>query len=300
MPRSVNPPQGWLANWNNKPARLYPNSDEALYGKQGRLREIAERLAVDGHVSLADMRALPKDIARVKANGREARFLRPYLLAALDAAPPVHPAAAAARAVLEGWSGDAFEDAVTSTELLSGEVIFETWLGRALARTFGDELGAKLGEVTPNVLLHALDDAATGTSGVPPSRDYFGGVAWQAVLSAAFDEAVAGLVAAQGADPLAWTAPRPTTTFRHPVLGPVGTIPQSNRSTYAQIVTARRDGLSGESIFTLGQSGFAAFVPPGSFALDPHFADQLPLYRAFEYKPQNLWTSWRVPQRDRR
>jgi hypothetical protein len=232
----------------------------------------------------------------VKGNGREARFHLPYLLAALDAVPPAHPAAGAARAVLEGWSGEAFEDAVASTELLAGELVFEAWLSRALALTFGDELGARLGSASPNMLLHALDFAATGASGVPPSRDYFGGAPWQAVLSAAFDEAVAGLsAAAGGAPPAAWTAPRPTTTFRHPVLGPVGTIPQSNRSTYAQIVAARRSGLEGESIFTLGQSGFASFVPPAGFALDPHFADQLPLYRAFEYKPQVLWVSWRVP-----
>jgi penicillin amidase len=286
MPTSVNPPRGWLANWNNKPARAYPSSDEALFGKQGRLREIEARLRDDRRVTLEEMRDLPKDIARVKGNGREARFLLPWLERALAAAPPAHPAAGAARAVLAGWSGNAFDDAVTSTRLLAGEVIFETWLARAMARTFADELGAKVGEATPNMLLHAVDFAETGRSGVPPSRDYFGGAGWKQVFSAAFDEALAGLAAAQGADPAAWTAPRPTTTFRHPVLGPVGAIPQSNRSTYAQIVVARRQGRSGESIFTLGQSGFVGLVPPATPALDPHFADQLPLYRAFEYKPQ--------------
>jgi len=230
-PRSVNPPQGWLANWNNKPSKGYPTADEQIFGKQGRLREIAQRLVANDRVSIADMRELPTDIARVRGNGRDSRFLLPRLLAALDAVPPAHPDAAKAREVLEGWSQDVFEDAVSSTKLLPGAVIFETWLGRALARTFGDELGKAalgadfLGEASANMLLHAVDFAATGASGVPPSRDYFAPQTWEAALSAAFDEAVGGLAASLGHDPAAWTATRPTTTFVHPVLGPVGSIP---------------------------------------------------------------------------
>jgi penicillin amidase len=288
VPRSVNPPQGWLANWNNKPSRHYPAADEQIFGKQGRLREIAARLAALPAMTLDDMRDIPRDIGRVKGNGRDARYLVPHLLAALDAAPPLHPAAAGARAVVEGWSGNAFADAVASTTLEAGEVIFETWLSRALANAFGDELGPDAGEASANMLLHALD-AATGGSGVPPSRDHFAPERWQAVLSRSFDEAVAGLAAAGGPGAAAWTAPRPETVFRHPVLGEVARIPASNRATYAQIVLASRPRMSGESIFTLGQSGFVRLVPPLGFEPDPHFADQLPLYAAFEYKPQPLF-----------
>jgi len=295
VPRSVNPPRGWLANWNNKPAKNYPVADDGAFGKQGRLREIEERLAALGAVTLADMRDIPKDIARVKGTGRDARFLLPHLLAALDDTAPAHPAAAAARAVLEGWSWNAISDAVTSTTAEPGEVIFTTWLSRALANAFADELGADAGAASANMLLHALD-AATGGSGVPPSRDYFSPATWQAVLSRSFDEALAALAAAKGPDPAAWTEPRPTTSFVHPVLaavnpllGVVATIPTSNRATYAQIVTASRPRMTGESIFTLGQSGFIGLVPPAGFALDPHFRDQLELYRLFEYKPQRLF-----------
>jgi len=288
MPRSVNPPQGWLANWNNKPAKLYPSADEQIFGKQGRHLEISRRLAALTAVTLDDMRDIPKDIGRVKGNGRDARYLVPHLLAALDAAPPLHPAAAGARAVLEGWSGDAFTDSVTSMTLEAGEVLFETWLGRARANAFGDELGPDAGEASANMLLHALD-SATGGSGVPASRDYFAPESWQALLSRSFDEAVAGLAAVQGPVAAAWTAPRPETVFRHPVLGEVARIPSSNRATYAQIVLASRPRMSGESIFTMGQSGFVGLVPPAGFMLDPHFADLLPLYAAFEYKPQPLY-----------
>jgi len=47
--------------------------------------------------------------------------------------------------------------------------------------------------------------------------------------------------------------------------------------------------VDGESILTLGQSGFIQFVPPSGFTLDPHFGDQLELYRGFHYKPMRLF-----------
>ena len=40
MPTSINPAQGWLANWNNKPAVWYDNPDNRLLGKQNRVADI--------------------------------------------------------------------------------------------------------------------------------------------------------------------------------------------------------------------------------------------------------------------
>jgi penicillin G amidase len=289
VPTSVNPPQGWLANWNNKPSRGYPVADEQIFGKQGRLLEVAARLEGDAQVTVATMRDLPKDIGRVRGNGRDARFLRPYLLAALDAAPPAHPLAPAACALVDGWDGNAVASAVDSTKVQAGAVIFEAWLSRALANVFEDELGAALPEASPNLLIHVLDQAATGHSAVPPSRDYLNGVAWETVLSTSFDEAVAGLAAAMGGDPAAWTPDRPRTEYRHPFGFLVASIPQSNRATYAQVVVASRPRMEAWSIFSLGQSGFVgvAAAPPG-FALDPNYANLSPMYEAFDYKPQPL------------
>ncbi len=284
MPTSINPARGWLANWNNKPSVGYNNADSQIFGKQFRLLDIDDRLATD-LVSLDDMRDIPKDIARIGSLGREARFLKPYLLDALDAVPPRHPLAEKARAVLEAWDGSAIADAIDSTKLEAGEVIFSTWLSRMIVGTFRPDLGDRVGEASTNMLLHVLDDALGGGSGVPPSRDYFHGADPNAVMSAAFDQALRDL----GPDPAAWSEqPRGTTAFNHPLIGRVGSIPQSNRATYAQIVVLHRRRVHSENIFTLGQSGFIRFVPPGGYELDPHFLDQLDLYRQFEYKPMRL------------
>jgi len=285
---SINPQQGWLANWNNRPTRDYaPN--ESSYGTIHRSNDLFANFA-GGRLSADDMRAIPKDIARVKGTlGREARYLMPYLRAALAAVPPAHPAAESARQLLEAWDGSAFPDAVTSTGLLPAELIFSTWLSQALASTFGDELGARIGDASSNMLLHALDQAIEGSSSVPPSRDYFNGVAPYQVLSASFDQALAALSAAQGADPTHWTAPRGNIVFAHTFLGTLATAPLSNRATYAQLVQLKPHGIEAENIFGLGQSGRITLGPGGAPVLDPHFLDQNGLYRNFEYKPMPLY-----------
>jgi penicillin amidase len=285
IPKSINPVQGFLSNWNNKPSVEYDNADDQIFGKQFRLLDIDDRLAT-GQISLEDMRDIPKDIARVGGLGREARFLKPYLLAALDAVPPGHPLAAQARAVLEAWDGSSFADAITSTTLEPGQVIFSTWITRMRNNTFTDELGTRVSEANANTLIHVLDDALGGGSGVPPSRDYFNAVDPNAAMSAAFDQTLTSL----GPNPAVWSSqPRGVINFNHPVVGNVGSIPNSNRATYAQIVVLSRPQVSGESIFSLGQSGFIKLVPPSGFALDPHFRDQLELFRNFQYKSMPLF-----------
>jgi penicillin amidase len=290
LPTSINPTRGWLANWNNKPSVDWDNPDHQTMGKLGRLREIEVRLASAGPISFDDMKDIALDIARTVqgGNGRPARFLKSYLLAALESVPPSHALADEAVAALESWDGSLYADARTSTHLEPGEVIFSRWLDRMLTNTFNDELG---GVTNPGsvVLLHVLDDALGGGSGVPPSRDYFNGVDPNVVVSTSFDQALTAL----GNDPAAWSAvPRDTIDFDRelfPTIPSVGTILESNRGTYAQIVDLSNPKIRSENILTLGQSGFIQHIPAGTPVFDPHFSDQLELYRNFEYKPMHLF-----------
>ena len=290
VPASINPAQGYLANWNNKPQLGYPNADSQILGKQFRVVDLQDDLS-GRTIALQDMENIPKDIARFGSLGRESRYLEPYLLDALAAVPPRDPLAVQAIAILEAWDKNQIEDAVKSTSIQAGEVIFSRWLGDMIFSAFEPALGADLArsEASSNMLLHVLDDALGPGSGVPPSRDYFEGRDPYAQMSVAFDQALGELRSELGPDPTRWTPPRPTTNFDHPIplIGRVATIPASNRSTYGQIVQLSERGITSENIFTLGQSGFIQRVPDG-FELDPHFLDQLPLYRNFEYKPMQL------------
>jgi penicillin amidase len=288
IPRSINPARGWLANWNNKPSVDYDNPDDSIFGKQFRLLDIDDRLEGTEKITLEDMRDIPKDIARVKGVGRESRYILPYLQDALGAEPPAHPSAPAAAAVLAAWDGNAFSDAVNSTTLLTGEIIFSAWLDAMRNSVFADELGAKVGESSSNMLLHVLDDAVGDGSGVPPSRDYFNGADPNVVMSQVFDGVLAQLTTTFGSgDPANWVAPRPNTTFSHPLIGTVATMKQSNRATYGQIVVMSKPHATAENAIPLGQSGFIAATPAP--VLDPHFLDQMEMFKRFEYKPMPLY-----------
>jgi penicillin amidase len=296
-PTSINPTRGWLANWNGKPTVDWDNPDHQTIGKQHRLREIEARLADDTSVSADDAKAIALDIARTleaPPDGRVARFLKPYLLAALESVPPTNPLAGQAKTVLEAWDGSRFADARTSTNLEPGEVIFGTWLTRMLNNTFGD--GTDIGAASPNMLIHVLDDALGHGSGVPPRRDYLNGANPNAVISTAFDQALTAL----GTDPAAWSSrPRGTITFKRPefpTIPSAGSIPESNRGTYAQIITLGNPTITSDNIITLGQSGFIGLGATGAPVFDPHFNDQLPLYRDFHYKPMHLYRNTQVQE----
>jgi len=302
IPFSRNPTRGWLSSWNSKPSLGYPNPDQRSFGKQWRSLEIDERL-VTGLISLDDMKDIAKDIARTGGDGREYRYLKPYLLAALDSVPPLSSLAAQARAVLEAWDGSLFVDAVTSTTLEPGQVIFGTWLrGRpeekacaeksfpgVLCHVFADEVPNFNPNNMSNMLIHVLDDGLGGGSGVPPSRDYFNGVNPNTVISRAFDQALAAL----GTDPNAWsTQQRDVVHFQHtlyPAIPEVATMLGSNRATYAYIVVLSNPTPSSESILSLGQSGFIGRDATNMPEFGPHFQDQLELFRNFQYKPMRLY-----------
>jgi acyl-homoserine lactone acylase PvdQ len=299
IPASVNPARGWLANWNGKPTVAWDNPDHQTLGKQERLREIEARLDVPGTISLQDMRSIEEDIARSSQQGsigRAARFLKAYLLHALDLVPPSNPLAAQARAVLEAWNDSLYADARTSTQLEPGQVIFSKWLDLMLKNTFGDELGPNVSQAGANMLIHVLDDALGSGSGVPPSRDYFNGADPNVLVSNTFDQALTAL----GPDPAAWSSgPRPTIQFQRPefpTIPSAGSLLDANPGTYAQIVVLGNPRITSENILDLGQSGFIGFGASGTPVFDPHFNDQLPLYRDYRYKPMHLYQNTQLQE----
>jgi penicillin amidase len=309
MPFSINPTRGWLDSWNSKPALGYPNPDQRSFGKQSRWLEIDQRLQT-GLISVDDIKDIEKDISRTTmgGDGRESRYLKPYLLAALDAGtmcsnPPASPLRSQAAAVLERWDGSLFADAVTSTTLEPGQVIFDKWLTHMMLDTFAADWGtAAFNQVTSqfhsNILIHALDHACfvagncPNDSGVPPSRDYFEGVNPNCIMVKAFDEALADLP-----DPAAWsTEPRRVVRLHHtlyPDIPEVGTLLDANRGTYAFVVVFNNPKPTSESILSLGQSGF---IGPRSSDFDPHFADQLPIFKTFSYKPMHLFMNTQLKE----
>ena len=263
--------------WNTKPTVGYPNPDQRSFGKQFRSLDIDDHLRT-GRISLDGMKAIANDIARVPTSqgpdGRDFRYLKPYLLSALDAVPPTHPLALQARTVLEHWDGSLFADAVTSTTLEPGHVIFARWLAVMYVNTFSDELGLQVSQASANLLIHVLDDAVGTGSGVPPSRDYFNGVDANVVMSTALDQALA---AGEPDVVASWsTQPRDIVSFRHtlPAVGEIASMLDANRAAYAYIVVLSNPTPTSESILSLGQSGFIRLdAITNTPVLDPHVLD---------------------------
>lgn len=285
IPSSINPKQGYLANWNNKPSADYDSGDSRYFGKQWRLLDLQDRLA-GKKLSWDDMHDIARDIARADQLGRESRYLLPLLLKAVKASA-LSPVAQKAVALLQTFDGNAFADAVDSPDIAPGFLVFSQWKEAVEQALFSPAIDGKLPDTAPNVLIHVLEQHDTGKTSLPPRYDYFQGQDANTLIVAALEAAVGELAELLGPQPASWAFPRPTIEFDHPLLGHIATLPLSNRATYAQIVRAAPEGITGESVFTLGQSGFAHGGPTG-FTLDQHFADLLPLYRAFEYKPMEL------------
>ena len=233
---------------------------------------------------------IPKDIARFRELGREARYLRPYLLDALAAVPSSHPLVPQAKTMLEAWNENVVDDALTSTEYDVAYTIFWVWKDKLIHNVFGDELGAHVSDVDANVLLHTLDGAS---SNVPPHVDYFNGADRNTVIVRSLEEALDSLGYFFGTTNISdWLVPRGEIVFKHPLGIEAGRIPLSNRSTYGQVIVLDNAGVTGYNIIPLGQSGFIS--PSGE--LDAHFRDQLDLYRNFEYKHMHFYKDMRLAE----
>ncbi len=295
MPETINPAQGYTANWNNKAATADDNNAGGAgegrgFGREFRSTFILERLAADNDWARADQRQLNKDVAGLDETGKIGRYLVPRLREAVDGVGNGgNPQVDTVLAALEAHEGSPYfgrhiVDPVTDS-VMAGELVFlKELINRLGSAIFGDEFAgtaveAPTGALALNLVQHAIDTAA----GTPPGRyvqrysgDYFNGEDWRVVVRDTLAQTISDL----GGIPVG--PPRPEDTYAHPLsaLDPdlvFQPTPTGNRGTWEQIVEAGPVVL-GEFIFPLGQSGFIdADGNP-----DPNFESL-----------QSIWGEWR-------
>ncbi|MGH7799486.1 MAG: penicillin acylase family protein [Thermodesulfobacteriota bacterium] len=319
QPKSVNPSQGYLVTWNNKPWALNYSADNPAIGSFHWVEEMVRIIESQPKHSYHDVMGMIEEIGRTSiftVEGGAANAFLPELLDTLEQSPPTHPSSAGAIAILEDWDQNALADPLPSTGSLQvGYIIFFTTIQSLLNKILGDELDMTgvpaaggqqpfftttfLGTgVDPRyswALKHIIDDALLKKGSTVPLKydDYFNGRNPNDVISEAFDDAMNQLSTAFGTnDPNLWLAPRPQFPLTHPLLGILGTTPGSARTTWAQ-VTQLNDIVQSISINTLGESGdirFGGFDADGNPipAFDPHFSDQKPLYDNCQFKAMDL------------
>jgi penicillin G amidase len=272
MPYIINPSQGYLANWNDKPAKWWDNGDRTAWGEVSGVTRIQKLIESHDKMTFEQARDIIQDIATNDAN---ADFIKPYLLAAIEKTGAARDAGIKeALAYLRAWDNHAVDGAVAKT-------IFDVWIAMLSEDIFLDELkdlnsiGAQFGITKllarlaqPSLILHALNGKRAG---VPPSRDYFNGAGRDEVLVAALRRALNELISRRGSQMNLWSFVSGEVN-----LSPLPGIPDSNRGTYIQVIEVSKPIFRGLTILPPGQS-----EDPRS----PHYGDQREIAGYWRFKP---------------
>lgn len=258
MPQVKNPKSGLLANWNNKPSAWWPNLDTPVWGRVFR-NEVLLNAIPKGKLTTFDLERAAWEIARRDSTTNSA--FAPMIKAAI-AGDPELAKSEAGRLMLayDGWHTDGSAAPVLYDATVS-ELRRELFLTK-LGNFTGDNLFVTV--LQPSVMLQALE----GKTKV----NYLDGKSASEVIKTAFAKAITRLQGQLGPNPFAW---RYTPgSIRVPDQAP---IPYISRGTYIQVVE-----MAGRPI---GRN----VVSPGVAESGPHAYDQVPLARAWTYKPMIRW-----------
>jgi len=287
MPHSVNPSQGWLVNWNNKPGPDWPNSSAGFWDwgpvhRVNTLRNVVEKLRPRSATlaTLADLNrraGLTTDTPSGSAHNVFVSTMLGEMLDAVDASADIRLPAAVA--LLRGWDGlqtdedgDGFYDS-------PAVAVFNTWWAKAVAAVLEPKLGRGVDPVVAgNVLFRLLEGRRAA---LPVQADYLGGKTIGAALTGSLREALDALTAQYGSPLTAlWLQKRAEIFWKPGGIGSVRNTLWMNRGTYGQLVHLGDDEeLRAMNVIAPGQSG--------DFR-SPHFDDQLALYETWTYKPMRL------------
>ena len=270
-PQAINPEQGWIANWNNKPSIGWGNRDHCCANnrKWGSIQRVSllqdqlhDLLDGSGKAELSDL----VDVARVAAT-QDARgvYLGSKLTKWAAGAGPAEKQEqlAAGLTKINEWiaSGanrhnrDDNPDAMDQSPALA---LFDEWWNQLVKKVYEDELGPEgidlLGvaptDYSPNTdagggfffdFSSYLKNLFNAKAKKKLARDYCddmnadGKQTCKTVVGDAFVAAYDALVAAQGADMNAWTLPPENIVFQELGAGSAESFPWQNRGTHNHI-----------------------------------------------------------------
>ncbi len=262
-PSVIDPAQGFLASWNNKPQASWEDSgDGTLWGAFQRVREPIRLLA--GHRGRFTQATLWQVARRTgELDLRATLGFKPFI--ARLGARRVHLTALERTAVgiIRRWNGTAFypdgaerDSSGNPTGNVAGAAfpIFDAWFA-ALERLVAqpvftgivDESGGNAAGVraftqmgAPSPRYEFFDDYDAFLYDVMTGRAhgarYLGGRTPLQLSKHALDDALSGLVAAQGSDPRRWRVPMPQISFTDLEVGGVPSLPWENRGTWGEAV----------------------------------------------------------------
>lgn len=303
-PKTYNPAQGYIANWNNQSA---PGavSDGGNYSVVDRVREFTARLEAKPRLTPDELWALNRTTAYADTN---ARYLVPFAVEATRNLPASDPARRAA-SMLADWNmlnEDPSERGVYDSPATT---LMMNWLPILYRKVLADDLppevfaayagngyagDTQVASIRPGNGMKLVYNALLGSkAGVPQTYDFFNGEDKNAVLRATLAQAMAELQARYGSDTTKWRTP----VVKHAFLTSnfIGapqagadellTLPSfMNRGSQNDKVVLGAKGVTLCTAAPPGQSGFVA--PDGRKSA--HYADQMQLFKDFGCKSEAL------------
>jgi penicillin amidase len=296
IPRYINPEQGWLANWNNKPIAGWPYAESDVHWGEGHrvqiLMDAISTFAASGDLTTDTLNQINQvgayhDTAGMSFAGDLIAALTAYVSATPDAdliAALGHLGAWAQAEPLPVSRVDlappAWPNDPNPTYDHPGLTIFNAWFDKIIPEVFGGILPADVMgylESYPSLLIRVFDGATL-------NYDYLGGRDKGQVIVNALTDALAELEAQYGSSDMStWLTPVRMQNYDSQGALPGGPLhPYMNRGTYNQIVEMVTDGLpNAKNVIPPGVSGLVLL--PG--VASPYVADQVILYASWTYKP---------------
>ena len=305
----VNPKQDFITNWNNKSAIYENDADFQTWGSADRVNEIIAELQSHKKFTPEEVWEMNRRISFADLNRR---YFLPFVLDAVRKYGQPGSAEVQAANLLTPWSGYRADYNADGYYDSPGQTIFQTWLATMLGNTFNPQGQPVLGQPWTNqrllgtgypaapptgstnlstgskVLYHALLGSA---STVPNNYDFFKGVDPLLVVFQSLTGTISSLTTKYGtADMNKWLLPViaqeffftnyngiPQADSNENLFLPI----QMNRGTENHMVVLDHKGVSGVNVCPPGESGFVS--PQG--VRDPHYDDQMELYKTFGSKP---------------
>ena len=307
-PFVMNPPKGYIINWNNKPASNWPNGDissgfgsSAAWGEENRAQWIEHLINGKEKISVDDMKWVIREISDSHI---WAMSFKKYLIEAIEKTGNGDPGLNEAKILLSDWDNHWTDMDNNGFYDSAGLVIFQAWWQKVIENTFEDEFGKYFKSLISGygpfswekrkrytghpIFIRALRGEAAA---LPLCKDYFAPKGRDQVLVDSLLEAIGGLKQHFGDSKMAdWgnktieveTAIAPTILLGMPAsVGPSLKMPIMERGTENHIVELTEQGAKGVNITPLGASGFVK----ADGTTTKHFDDQLKLFNKWEYKP---------------
>jgi penicillin amidase len=295
MPLSINPAQGWLANWNNKPQAGWVNASAGFWdwGPVQRVQVIMRQLAaLSPHsATLSTLESIIRTTGETTESpvGSEpdvfVQALLPSMLANLDTSADSR--LPAMQSLLASWDQLRIDGNNDGTYDNPAVTVFDAWYASFVNSVFVPKTGAlnSPGSVDPVTVATMAARLYEGSGAALPLNDnYLGSTTLTQATTQSLVSALDQLTTQYGtADPTQWLTPDAMIHYSPLGAGSVPDIIWMNRGTYNQIIHVGHGArFFAENVVSPGQSGDVR---------SPHFADQLSLYANWQYKPMRLTRS---------